>query len=158
MKKKPLFIFLLFIIGWNLLFFPIFYISARFRAYKILNPYIQETKNSIIINEKFGKVENVKINNILKYSTKKINHTCIEMKVIANNKKHDICTIAENKVQGYIINNRIYEEITSESYFEVNNNNNDFKKDLKKYLNKEIKFPETREPIIYNVIDMYICT
>ncbi len=150
-RKNLILKIIIFIVCWNIIFLPILYISAKNRAYRILNPYIQETKSSIVINNEFGEVKKVKINSIFNYSKKKKNHSCIEMKIITNKGLYDICTIGEKDFQGYIYNEKIYKEITSESLFEVEDSDVDFKKELKSYLNKEVDYPNSREPIIYNV-------
>lgn len=150
-KKNPILMIILFIVCWNIIFLPILCISAKSRAYRILNPYIQETKSSIIINNELGEVKKIKINSIFNYSKKKKNHVCIEMKVITKKGIYNICTISENKFQGYVYNGEIHKEITSESLFEVEDSNENFKKELNSYLNKEVDYPNSREPIIYNI-------
>lgn len=152
-KNNPVLIVILFIVCWNLLFAPILFISAKHRANRVLNPYIQELKNSIVINKEFGKVKKVKVSNIINYSKRKMKHACFGMKVTTNSGKYDICIIAENNFQGYIYNKKIYKEITTKSTFEVDNYNEDFKKELNSYLNKAVDYPKSREPIVYKIDD-----
>ena len=151
MKKSPILKIILFVLCWNIVLFPILYLSARHRANRILKPYVQEVKDSIVINNEFGEIKDVKIMHIFNYTKRSMNHTCIEMKIITKNDKHVICSITENNLQGYIYNKKIYEEKTSSTIIEIENYNNDFDSQLNTYLNEINNYPKTREPIIYKI-------
>ena len=75
----------------------------------------EDTKNSVILNKKLGKIEKVKYNNYLIWETKMKGYECVPMKVYTKNKKYYVCVILnENNYlelpSGYIIDNDVYKE------------------------------------------------
>ena len=150
-KESPLLKVVLFILCWNIVLFPILYFSARHRASRVLNPYIQEVKDSVVINNEFGIVKNIRIKHFFNYTKRSVGHTCVDMKITTDNGEYIICKIIENKFQGYIYNKKLYEEKTCSSIIEIENYNNDFDSQLNTYLNEINNYPKTREPIIYKI-------
>ena len=153
MKKSPIYTLILFVIGWNIIMTPILLISAKYRANRVLNPYVQEVITSSIINNEFGIVKKVKIKHIFNYTKRSMDHTCTEMKILTNNGEYLICKIVESKYQGYIYNKKLYEEKTSSSVIEIENYSADFDRELNAYLKKVIDYPNTREPIVRKIED-----
>ncbi len=94
-----------------------FYQVYMMRSKSVYGIWIEEVKQSPILNKKFGKIEEVKMNNFLSWSSKKKGYKCVKMQVITKEEKYNICKVISQEEYIYIVNDKIYEDIYSLSNF-----------------------------------------
>ena len=75
----------------------------------------EETKNSMVLEKKLGKIQEVKFNNFMRWISKEQGKDCIKLTVKRKNKKYSICTIIEKQEKtyhttGYIIGAKVIKE------------------------------------------------
>ena len=110
-NKKQNIIFVLkyiviFVFAWCFLY-SVFYL---YRSNKTFKKFIDKTKSSSVLKNELGEIKDVKLNNYFKWMQQKQGHNCVDMIIITNDKKYKICTIIENDIEGYIINDKIIYE------------------------------------------------
>ena len=128
-----------------IIFSIVFYNLYMVHSKKIWSFYFDEVKTSPILNEEFGEIKEVKMNNFLNWSSKKKGYTCIKMKITTDKGKYSICKVHSENEYKYIVNNKVYQDTYSIQYFNIlNNKSEDFYKDLKEYFVNNLKTDQDR--------------
>ena len=94
--------------------FIIFYTSYMKGVEEYFSNVKDTIKTSTILEQTYGKIKEVKFNNFMKWTTKKNNYECVEMIIVTDNTKKDLCakvefdeTLNTYIVNGYIIDGNI---------------------------------------------------
>lgn len=90
----------------------IFQVSYMARVEVAFGDIRNEAKNSSILKEKFGKIQDVKFDNYMQWISRQQGEVCVKMIVITEDNRYPICTMVEKNKQeyyatGYIIGNHI---------------------------------------------------
>lgn len=129
-------IFVVFFIISSIVFYNLYMVHSK----KIWSLYFDEVKTSPILNEEFGEIKEVKMNNFLNWYSRKKGYNCIEMKITTEKGKYSICKVHSEGEYIYIINNKIYQDTYSMALFKINDDKTEgFKKDFDNYFVKELK-------------------
>ena len=111
----------------------IFYNGYMARSRQVFGFLISETKTSPIINDTFGEVEEVKLDNFLNWYSHKKGYDCIKLKIKTSKGSYKVCREMQDYI--YIVNNVVYKDIYSISSFKIQNDkSNDFYNEVKLFL------------------------
>jgi len=133
---KPLIFIALFLVVGSIIFYNLYMAHSK----KIWSFYFDEVKSSPILNEEFGEIKEVKMNNFLNWYSKKKGYNCIKMKITTEKGTYKICKVNSEEEYIYIVNDKIYQDTYSMALFKINDDKTEeFKKDFDNYFVKELK-------------------
>ena len=94
--------------------FIIFYTSYMKGVEESFSNVKDTVKSSTILEQTYGKIKEVKFNNFMKWTTKENDYECVEMIIVTDKVKKDLCAKVEYDealntylVNGYIIDGNI---------------------------------------------------
>ena len=104
------------IVGW--LFFYHGYMERSKNSWGFLLP---EIETSPVLNKEFGEIKKVKLNNFLRWYSKKQGYECVMVKITTDKGKYKVCAPVNINAYFYFVDNYAYNDTYSKITFEVYN-------------------------------------
>ena len=95
--------------------FGLIYLFYMIRDEQAFGQVKEDTKSSVVLNEKFGEVTDVKYDNFMAWISTKEKNECVKFKVYTKDNIYKVCTIFkqfndETHAIGFVIDNKVYME------------------------------------------------